>query len=180
MLAVADACERGELDARVGVVLSNRPEAPGLAAAQERGLHTAVVDDREHADRTAFDRALVAALEPVDPDWIALAGFMRILGPEPLERWRGRILNIHPSLLPRHPGLDTHRRALEAGDLEHGASVHLVTEELDAGPVVRRVRVPILPDDDPVSLGARVLAREHELYVAAIATCVAGGAPSLT
>ena len=180
MIAIADACERGRLDARVALVLSNRPDARGLAKARERGLPTAVVDDRDHADRAAFDRALIGALESVDPDWIALAGFMRILGPEPVARWRGRMLNIHPSLLPRHPGLDTHRRALEAGDLEHGASVHLVTEELDAGPVVRRVRVPVLPDDDPASLGARVLAREHELYIDAIATCVAGGAPTVT
>lgn len=177
MLAIDDACRDGRLDARVALVLSNRPGAPGLEAARARGLATAVVDDRDHATRERFDGALVAALEAVRPDWVALAGFMRILGPEPVARWRGRMVNIHPSLLPRHPGLDTHRRALEAGDAEHGASVHLVTAGLDAGPVVASVRVPVLPDDDPERLGARVLAREHALYVAALATCISGGAP---
>ena len=180
MLAIDDACRDGRLDARVALVLSNRPEAAGLAAARARGLATAAVDDREHASRAAFDAALVRALEAVDPDWVALAGFMRVLGPEPVARWRGRMVNIHPSLLPRHPGLDTHRRALEAGDAEHGASVHLVTEGLDAGPVIARVRVPVLPGDDPERLGARVLAEEHALYVAALATCVSGGAPPVT
>ena len=177
MLAIDDACRDGRLDARVALVLSNRPGAPGLVAARARGLPVAVVDDRAHRSRAGFDAALCRSLDAVAPDWVALAGFMRVLGPEPVARWRGRMLNIHPSLLPRHPGLDTHRRALEAGDAEHGASVHLVTDELDAGPVVARVRVPVLPDDDPASLGARVLAREHGLYVRALAHCIAGGAP---
>ena len=179
MLAIDDACRSGRLDARVALVVSNRPEAPGLAAARARGLATATVDDREHGSRAAFDAALVRALEAARPDWVALAGFMRVLGPEPVARWRGRMVNIHPSLLPRHPGLDTHRRALEAGDAEHGASVHLVTEGLDAGPVIARERVPVLPGDDPESLGARVLAREHDLYVRALATCLSGAAPSV-
>lgn len=177
LLAIDDACRDGGLDARVVLVLSNRPEATGLVAARARALPVAVVDDRAHADRAGFDRALVAVLEAAAPDWIALAGFMRVLGPEPVARWRGRMLNIHPSLLPRHPGLDTHRRALEAGDTEHGASVHLVTEALDAGPVVAQVRVPVMPGDDAATLGARVLTHEHALYVRAIATCIAGGAP---
>ena len=180
MLAIDDACRDGRLDARVVLVLSNRPGAPGLAAARARGLSVGVVDDRAHGSREKFDSALSEALDAAAPDWVALAGFMRVLGPEPVRRWAGRMLNIHPSLLPRHPGLDTHRRALEAGDAEHGASVHLVTEALDAGPVVARERVPVLPDDDAASLGARVLAREHALYVRALAACIAGDAPSVT
>ena len=176
MLAIDDACRDGRLDARVALVLSNRPGAPGLVAARARGLPVAVVDDRAHATRAGFDAALCRALEAARPDWVALAGFMRVLGPEPVARWRGRMLNIHPSLLPRHPGLDTHRRALEAGDTEHGASVHLVTEGLDAGPVVARERVPVLPGDDPERLAARVLEREHGLYVRALARCIAAGA----
>ena len=179
MLAIDDACRDGTLDARVSLVLSDRPDAAGLDAARARGLPVAVVDRRDHASRADFDAALCAALDAARPDWVALAGFMRVLGPEPVGRWRGRMLNIHPSLLPRHPGLDTHRRALEAGDAEHGASVHLVTAELDAGPVLARARVPVLPGDDPASLGARVLEREHALYVDALAACLAGRAPSV-
>lgn len=180
MLAIDDACRDGRLTAEVRLVIADRPGAPGLAAARERGLVTHVVDRRAHPTRTDFDAALCAVLETAAPDWVALAGFMRILGPEPVARWRGRMLNIHPSLLPRHPGLDTHRRALEAGDTEHGASVHLVTEGLDAGPVLARAVVPVLPGDDPERLARRVLAREHGLYVRALAACLAGDAPRVT
>ena len=173
MRAIAEACTDGRLDARVVGVIADRPEAAGLEAATALGLPTAVVDHRAHADRVDFDRALDERLRALAPDRVALAGFMRILGPELVERWRGRMLNIHPSLLPKYPGLDTHARALAAGDTEHGASVHVVTAELDGGPVVAQARVPILPEDTPERLAARVLAEEHALYVTALARSLA-------
>ena len=147
------------------LVLSNRPGAGGLARAEALGVPTAVVDHRPFgADRHAFEAALEAALAPAAPDLICTAGFMRILTPQFVGRWEGRILNIHPSLLPRYKGLDTHARALAAGDSEAGGSVHLVTAELDGGPVLGQARVPVLPGDSPESLAARVLAEEHRLF----------------
>ena len=169
MLAIARACAQGRLDATVAGVIADRAEATGLAAAAALGLSTTVVERGAHPDRASFERALAAELAALRPDLVVLAGFMRILGPELVAAWSGRMLNIHPSLLPRHPGLDTHARALAAGDTEHGASVHLVTAELDAGPLVAQARVPVLPGDTPVSLGARVLAEEHALYIRALA-----------
>ena len=136
LLAIDDACRDGRLDAEVVLVISNKPDAAGLALAAERGIQTQVVDHQAFSDRQAFDRAVGNALSAASPDWVVLAGFMRVLGAELVARWSGRMLNIHPSLLPRHPGLDTHQRVLDAGDAEHGASVHQVTPELDAGPVV--------------------------------------------
>ena len=180
MLALARACADGRLDARVVGVLSDRAAAPGLATADALGLPTLVVERAGHPSRASFERALGARLEALAPDRIALAGFMRVLGAELVDRWRGRMLNIHPSLLPKYPGLDTHARALAAGDVEHGASVHLVTPELDAGPVVARARVPILPGDTPETLAARVLAEEHTLYVDALARSLAVSPGSLS
>ena len=180
MSAIARACADGRLDARVVGVLSDRPEAAGLAAAEALGLSTEVVDRRAHPDRVSFDRALGERLAALAPDRVALAGFMRVLGPELVAAWEGRMLNIHPSLLPRHPGLDTHARALAAGDTEHGASVHLVTAELDAGPVLAQARVPVLPGDTVDALAARVLAEEHGLYVAALARSLGDPPPPVT
>lgn len=180
MLAIDDACRDGRLLADVALVISNRPDAPGLESAARRGLRTRVIDHRDHADRQSFDAAIGRALDETHPDWIALAGFMRVLGPALVERWQGRILNIHPSLLPRHPGLDTHARALAAGDSEHGATVHIVTAELDAGPIVEQVRVGVEPGDDVTSLAARVSSREHALYVEALARCIGDDATNLT
>jgi phosphoribosylglycinamide formyltransferase-1 len=145
------------------LVASNKPQAPGLDWARERGLPSWTWDSKGVA-REAFDRALSSALEDHRVGTIALAGFMRILSPWFIDEWRGRITNIHPSLLPKYPGLDTHGRAIEAGDRVSGCSVHVVTEELDAGEVLGRAEVPIESGDTPETLQARVLAAEHELY----------------
>ena len=169
MRAIARACAERRLDARIVGVVADRPDAPGLATAAGLGLPTEVVERRAFADRKAFDRALAARLSALAPDRVVLAGFMQILGAELVDAWEGRMLNIHPSLLPKYPGLDTHARALAAGDSEHGASVHLVTAELDAGPVLAQARVPVRRDDTAETLAARVLAEEHRLYVDALA-----------
>jgi phosphoribosylglycinamide formyltransferase-1 len=147
----------------VSVVGSNRADAAGLDWAREHGLDTWALDSRT-LGREEFDREMSAALEARGIGTIALAGFMRILTPWFVEEWRGRILNIHPSLLPKYRGLDTHRRAIEAGDRLGGCSVHVVTEELDAGEVLGQLEVPIVPGDSPATLEGRVLAAEHELY----------------
>ena len=148
---------------RICGVISNRPGARGLDRASSAGIPTRVLDHTAFADRTGFDAALGDAVESFEPGLVVLAGFMRILGDAFVERFAGRMLNIHPSLLPAFQGLHTHRRALEAGVSEHGASVHFVTSELDGGPVVAQVRVPVESGDTETILGARVLAREHEL-----------------
>ncbi|MFK7859057.1 MAG: phosphoribosylglycinamide formyltransferase [Granulosicoccus sp.] len=176
MLAIARACETGELDAEIALVLSNRVDAAGIGAANDMGIETAVIDHAAFSSREAFDNALRARLEQVNPDWIVLAGFMRILGKNFVNRWQGRIVNIHPSLLPLYPGLNTHQRAIQAGDKEAGASVHLVTPELDAGAVVKQCRVPILPTDTPETLASRVIEKEHLLYVDALKQCVSNTA----
>ena len=159
----------GDHPARPVLVLSNRPGAGGLARAEAMGIPTAVVDHRPHGkDRPAFEAALDAALDAARPDIICLAGFMRILTPQFTRRWQGRMLNIHPSLLPKYRGLDTHARALAAGDTEHGCTVHEVTAELDDGPILGRARVPVEPGDTPETLADRVLAMEHLLYPAVL------------
>jgi len=147
----------------VALVASNKPQAAGLDWARNRGLPTWAWDSKG-IDKEEFDRAMSAALDDHRVGTIALAGFMRILSPWFIEVWRGRIVNIHPSLLPKYQGLDTHRRALEAGDKVHGCSVHIVTEELDAGEVLGSAEVPILADDDVSGLEQRVLEAEHKLY----------------
>jgi phosphoribosylglycinamide formyltransferase-1 len=152
-----------EHDYQVVLVASNKPYAEGLDWARARGLPTWAWDSKG-TDKEEFDRALSDALDDHHVGTLALAGFMRILSPWFIEEWRGRVLNIHPSLLPKYRGLDTHKRALDAGDRVHGCSVHVVTEELDAGEVLGRAQVPILVGDDPSSLEARVLEAEHKLY----------------
>ena len=171
----------GELPARILAVLSDREDAAALAWAAKRGLATGAVPQRQYADRAAFDAALGNVIAGYAPALVVLAGFMRILGSPLVERFAGRMLNIHPSLLPKYPGLHTHRRVLEAGDAEHGASVHFVTTELDGGPVVLQARVPVLPGDDEAMLAQRVLVQEHRIYPLAIRwfaegrLCVDGG-----
>jgi phosphoribosylglycinamide formyltransferase-1 len=158
----------GELPAVIRAVLSDRPDAAALAWAAGRGVRNGVVPRHAHADAAAFDAALDSAIAAQQPGLIVLAGFMRILGVSLVSRYAGRILNIHPSLLPRYRGLHTHRRVLEAGDTEHGASVHFVTAELDGGPVVLQARVPVFPGDDEATLANRVLVQEHRIYPLAI------------
>ncbi|MCL3882790.1 phosphoribosylglycinamide formyltransferase [Marivita sp. GX14005] len=164
MVALADDMT-GDHPARPVLVLSNRPDAGGLGKARARGISTCVVDHRRFgADRAAFEAELTHVLEQASPDIICLAGFMRVLTEGFVTRWRGRMLNIHPSLLPKYKGLDTHARAIAAGDTEAGCSVHEVTAELDGGRVLGQARVPILPGDTPDTLAARVLVQEHRLY----------------
>ncbi|MCD6041993.1 MAG: phosphoribosylglycinamide formyltransferase, partial [Burkholderiales bacterium] len=148
----------------VSAVISNRSDAEGLATAGARGIATRVVEHRRYATREAFDAALAAEIDRFAPHLVALAGFMRILTPGFVARYRGRLLNIHPSLLPAFPGRDTHRRALAAGVKVHGCTVHFVTDELDHGPIVAQAVVPVRADDDEAKLAARVLAQEHLIY----------------
>lgn len=155
----------GEYPARAVIIGSNDPQAGGLAKAAAMGMPTFAVDHRAYkGDRPAFEAALLEPLLAAEPDILCLAGFMRILTPDFVEQFTGRMLNIHPSLLPKYPGLHTHQRALDAGDAEAGASVHLVTPELDAGPILGQARVPVLPGDSAETLAARVLVQEHRLY----------------
>jgi phosphoribosylglycinamide formyltransferase-1 len=152
----------------VSAVISNRADAEGLALAAARGVATRVVEHRGHATREAFDAALALEIDRFTPRLVALAGFMRILTPGFVARYRTRLLNVHPSLLPAFPGLDTHRRALAAGVKVHGCTVHFVTAELDHGPIVVQAAVPVLADDDAASLAARVLEQEHVVYPRAV------------
>lgn len=168
MEAVVRASAQESWPARVVAVISNRPQAAGLAFAQAHGISAAVVDHQSYADRPAFDQALADAIDQHQPHLVVLAGFMRVLGEVFVRRYEGRLLNIHPSLLPAFPGLHTHRRALEAGCKVAGATVHFVTSELDHGPVVMQAVVPVLPQDDERSLAARVLNAEHLIYPRAV------------
>jgi phosphoribosylglycinamide formyltransferase 1 len=152
----------------VSAVISNRADAEGLALGAARGVATRVVEHRGQATREAFDAALAVEIDRFAPRLVALAGFMRILTPAFVARYRARVLNIHPSLLPAFPGLDTHRRALAAGVKVHGCTVHFVTAELDHGPIVVQAAVPVLADDDAASLAARVLEQEHVIYPRAV------------
>ena len=174
MEAIVRACAAENWNARVAAVISNRADAAGLAFAREHGIATAVVDHRAYAERTAFDAELARTIDAYAPDVVALAGFMRILGPAFVAHFSGRLINVHPSLLPAFPGLHTHRRALEAGCKVAGASVHFVTADLDHGPIVGQAVVPVLATDDEHSLAARVLAQEHLLYPLAVGWLVAG------
>lgn len=164
MQAFIEACNRGALDADIGVVMSNNPDAAGLKRAADSGIATRCINHRDYDSREAFDAAMVTALAPFEPDLVILAGFMRILTPVFIEPFYGRLLNIHPSLLPKYPGLNTHQRALDAGDTEAGVTVHYVTPELDGGPPIIQARVPVLPGDDADSLAARVILQEHVIY----------------
>lgn len=171
MIALADAALQPGCPYEIALVASNDPEAPGLAAAAALGIPTWAHSHRGMA-RAAFDLAVDQALRAARVEWVALAGYMRLLSPDFATAWAGRMLNIHPSLLPRHKGLDTHARALAAGDATHGCSVHFVTEGLDEGPVVGRAEVPVLPGDTAETLAARVLMEEHRLYPRILAELV--------
>jgi phosphoribosylglycinamide formyltransferase 1 len=162
--AFIDACASGELPAQISVVISNNPGAAGLQRAARAGLTTRCIDHRDYGTREDFDQALVDELHAHAVDMVVLAGFMRILTPVLIDPFLGRLLNIHPSLLPKYPGLHTHQRALDSGDSEAGATVHFVTPQLDGGPSVLQARVPVLPGDTADILAARVAVQEHIIY----------------
>ncbi len=166
--AILAARENGALPVELRAVISNRPAAAGLDLARRAGVPAEVLDHREFSDRGAFDHALAALIDRHEPRLVALAGFMRVLTPAFVAHYLGRMLNIHPALLPDLPGLDTHARAIAEGRRVHGASVHFVTEEVDGGPVIVQARVPVRPNDTAESLAARVLAEEHRIYPRAI------------
>jgi phosphoribosylglycinamide formyltransferase 1 len=172
MEAIANAATDPAYPAEIVLVLASKANASGLETAQAMGLATLAIPAQGHPTRDSFDAALTRALEAHDVQAIALAGFMRILTPGFIRRWEGRIVNIHPSLLPRYPGLDTHARALAAGDAEAGCTVHIVTETLDDGPILAQASLPIAASDSPETLAARVLELEHRLYPQALAEFV--------
>jgi phosphoribosylglycinamide formyltransferase 1 len=174
MEAIVRACASEGWNARIAAVVSNRADAAGLSFAEGRGIATAVVDHKRFDGRDAFDAELARVVEGFAPDVLVLAGFMRILTPGFVKRFEGRILNVHPSLLPAFTGLHTHRRAIEAGCKVAGATVHVVTAELDHGPIVIQAVVPVLPGDTEATLSARVLAREHVIYPRAVRWVVEG------
>ncbi len=169
MMALIDAAQSADFPAEIAVVISNRPDALALETATERGVPAVCVDHKVFDTRELFEQQLDRALRADRIDIICLAGFMRILSPWFVGQWEGRILNIHPSLLPSFPGLDTHKRALDAGVKFHGCTVHLVTRELDRGPIIDQAAIAVRPDDTPDTLAARVLTAEHELYPACLA-----------
>ncbi|ADE14048.1 phosphoribosylglycinamide formyltransferase [Nitrosococcus halophilus Nc 4] len=166
--AILEQSRSGQLPVEIRAVISNRPQAQGLERAQRAGIETRVLDHRQYPNREAFDLALMKVIDRYAPELVVLAGFMRILTAEFVRHYQGRLMNIHPSLLPNFPGLDTHRRALQAGKREHGASVHFVTNKVDGGPIILQARVPIYPGDTPDTLAARVLEEEHRIYPEAI------------
>ena len=168
MEAIVRAQQAEAWPARIAAVISNKPDAKGLAFAASHGIPTAVVPNKEFPTREAFDAALQETIDRFEPDLVVLAGFMRILTAPFVEHYAGRMLNIHPSLLPLFPGLHTHRQALDAGVTEHGATVHFVTAELDHGPAVIQARIPVLPGDTEDSLAERLLAEEHVIYPKAV------------
>lgn len=172
--AILDQAASGELPADVVAVISNRPGVHGLERARRAGVPALELDHKNFADRSSFESALIELIDRYQPDLVILAGFMRVLTAGFTDHYRGRIFNIHPSLLPKFRGLHTHERVLAAGETEHGASIHFVTAELDGGPVIVQARVPILPGDDPDTLAARVLEQEHRLYPQAIRWFAAG------
>ena len=174
MRAILDRIVSGELDARAVLVISNEPKAEGLATARERSVPTLVIDHRKSATREEHDRAMAEALESKGVQLICLAGYMRLLSPEFVERFQGRILNIHPSLLPAFPGREAQRQAIEAGVKWSGCTVHYVDEHVDSGPIILQETVPVLDTDDAESLAARILEKEHDLYCRAIALHFSG------
>jgi phosphoribosylglycinamide formyltransferase 1 len=175
MESLIRAAETSDYPARIVAVIANRPDAKGLDFAKDRGIPSLAIDHKAFPSREAFEDVLDAALREHGAQWVCLAGFMRVLSAGFVERWQGRMLNIHPSLLPDLKGLHTHRRALEAGISEHGCTVHMVVPELDDGPVLAQAKVPVLNDDTEESLAARVLEQEHRLYPQVLAHALRRG-----
>ena len=174
MQAIAEACAKNDINGDIVAVISNRPDVLGLERAAEFEIPTDVVDHKQYATREEFDAHLIRAIDEYSPDLVVMAGFMRIVTPDFVRRYRGRLLNIHPSLLPKYKGLHTHKRALEAGDDEHGVTVHFVTEDLDGGPNAIQAVVKILDDDNEVSLQKRVQVQEHVIYPIAVKWFIEG------
>ncbi|CAD6556583.1 Phosphoribosylglycinamide formyltransferase [Paraburkholderia metrosideri] len=174
MEAIVRACSNEGWPAQIAAVIANRPDAAGLAFAASHGIATAVVDHRQFPDRDSFDAALAEQIDAFAPDLVVLAGFMRVLTGSFVDHYAGRMLNVHPSLLPSFPGLKTHQQALDAGVRLHGASVHFVTSQLDHGPIVAQAAVPVVAGDTPATLAERVLATEHIIYPRAVRWFVEG------
>jgi phosphoribosylglycinamide formyltransferase 1 len=174
MAALARACAAGRIEASIVRVIADRASAVGVALARQLGLDAEVIEARKFAGRSAFEAALMRSLQDCGAELVVLAGFMRILSADFVQQFAGRMLNIHPSLLPRYKGLNTHRRVLEALEREHGSSVHFVTDELDGGPVICQARVPVLAGDSEQTLEARVLALEHRIYPYVVGLIAAG------
>lgn len=172
--AIIKEIQQGSLDAEIVEVLSNRSDVYGLTRAHEANIPASVIDHHDYASREDFDQALIRKIDQHKPDLIVLAGFMRILSDAFVEHYMGKLINIHPSLLPKYQGLHTHQRVLDAGDLEHGATVHYVIPELDSGPVILQARIPVLEGDDANSLKQRIHRLEHQLYPEAIRRIAAG------
>jgi phosphoribosylglycinamide formyltransferase-1 len=167
-----DQCASGELNANIACVISNKATAFGLERAKKAGIHTEIVDHKEYASREAFDDALASTVNAYSPDLVILAGFMRILTPAFVEQFQGKIINIHPSLLPKYTGLNTHQRAIDAGESFAGATVHFVTAELDGGPAILQAQVPIAKNETAESLAAKVLIKEHQIFTEAAKWCL--------
>ncbi|MEY8204723.1 MAG: phosphoribosylglycinamide formyltransferase [Bermanella sp.] len=174
MQAIAEACQQQSMDAEIVAVISNRPGVAGLERAQQFDIANEVLDHTGFATREEFDINLIRAIDEHSPDLVVLAGFMRILTADFVRRYKGRLLNIHPSLLPKYKGLHTHKRALEAGDKEHGVTVHFVSEDLDGGPNIIQAVVPVLDDDSEATLQSRVQPQEHIIYPIAVKWFVEG------
>ncbi|MBM7344151.1 phosphoribosylglycinamide formyltransferase [Pantoea coffeiphila] len=172
--AILDACQQGRINGSVAAVFSNKADAYGLERAREAGVPAHALAASQFADREAFDRQLMLEIDAYAPDLVVLAGYMRILSPAFVQRYAGRMLNIHPSLLPKYPGLHTHRQAIENGDDEHGTSVHFVTEELDGGPVILQAKVPVFSEDTEADVTARVQHQEHAIYPLVVSWFIEG------
>ncbi|MDW8847116.1 phosphoribosylglycinamide formyltransferase [Erwinia sp. MMLR14_017] len=172
--AILNACEQGQIHGSVAAVFSNKSEAFGLTRAREAGVPAHALAASQFADREAFDNQLMLEIDAYAPDLVVLAGYMRILSPAFVQHYAGRMLNIHPSLLPKYPGLHTHRQAMENGDEEHGTSVHFVTEQLDGGPVILQAKVPVFAEDSEEDVTARVQHQEHAIYPLVVSWFVDG------
>lgn len=162
--AIINACQNNLINGKIVAVISNKPDVYSLMRAKQANIPSHVINHKEFATREAFDHQLQLQIELYQPDLIVLAGYMRILTPHFVQHYSGKMLNIHPSLLPKYPGLNTHRRAMEAGDKEHGTTVHFVTDELDGGPIILQAKVPIFDNDEEQDIVERVLAQEHQIY----------------
>lgn len=172
--AIIDACEQQKINGTIRAVFSNKADVFGLERARDAGIPAFSLHPRDYATREAFDNQLITEIDAWAPDLVVLAGYMRILSPDFVAHYSGRLLNIHPSLLPKYPGLHTHRQVLENGDREHGTSVHFVTEELDGGPIILQARIPVFPEDEENDIFARVQHQEHAIYPLVVSWFVDG------